>query len=511
MSRVIISTKAEFIKFGKTFTSEDLKMDAKKNFVTYEEFGAVGDGKNDDMPAIVACHDFANANGLDVRAKDGAEYYIGGKAISAKIMTNTNFGTAKFTIDDRVVEDIHKYCFEVVSANEPFTPEIKEIKAGQKKIDFPHEGTVYVRVEGDPEHRVFVRKGLNMNSGSVPAEAFIVDGDGNILTDINWDYPIISSAMAKNVDDEPITVEGGIFTTIANQWICEYASHARGFTITRSNVVIKDMQHFVTGELPDHGAPYGGFISIGKSYNVTLRDTLLTPRFAYMMESKVPGQKVWMGTYDLGMTHAIGSKLINLKQSRPLDAGEFWGIMGTNYCKDMLIEDCEISRFDAHCGITNCTIRRSKFGHAGLNLIGFGKFLIEDSSINAPRFINFRSDYGSFFIGDVTVKNCVWKPRFNRDLCIFSAYNEGDHDFGYECKLAENLTVDGLVVDDLHIDADKTLNVITPYDNNFEKGKPYAYKLPEKFVVKGVKSLSGKEVGFTTAPEQYEDCEIEFD
>ena len=39
--------------------------------VTYEEFGAVGDGKTDDQMAIVAAHEAANAKGLPVRECDG--------------------------------------------------------------------------------------------------------------------------------------------------------------------------------------------------------------------------------------------------------------------------------------------------------------------------------------------------------------------------------------------------------------------------------------------------------
>ena len=32
----------------------------ENKILTYEEFGAVGDGINDDLPAIVACHAEAN-------------------------------------------------------------------------------------------------------------------------------------------------------------------------------------------------------------------------------------------------------------------------------------------------------------------------------------------------------------------------------------------------------------------------------------------------------------------
>ena len=37
-------------------------------FVSYEKFGAKGNGKTDDQLAIAAAHDFANSAGLPVRA-----------------------------------------------------------------------------------------------------------------------------------------------------------------------------------------------------------------------------------------------------------------------------------------------------------------------------------------------------------------------------------------------------------------------------------------------------------
>lgn len=485
-------------------------MNTDKNFVTYEQFGAIGDGVHDDLPAIVAAHDYANEKGLPVRARDGAEYYLGGKAIYAKVMTDTNFGKAKFTVDDRRLDDHTLYCFEVESRYEEYVPEITSIKAGQKKIDFPHEGKTFIRVYGDDEKRVYIRKGLNMNSGDIPVECFVVDGEGNVLTDINWDYDNISKITAKCVEDEPITVEGGIFTTIANQWICEYASHKRGIRITRSNVTVKNIQHYITGELPDHGAPYSGFITVFKNYNTLVCDSILTPHFTYQMESKVPGKKVGMGTYDLSMTFALNVTLKNIKQSRPLDDLTYWGIMGTNFCKDITILDCEISRFDAHCGVTNCTIRRSRFGYAGLNLIGFGKFILEDSYVNAPQMLTLRSDYGSSFNGEIYIKNCVWRPLFNRNLNVISAYNSGDHYFGYDSVMSKSIEIDTLTIDDSHIDADKTLCICPDYDADFKKSKPYEYILPEKITVKNTKSLSGRSVLPYLKPEQYEGVTVEF-
>ncbi|MBQ1634347.1 MAG: hypothetical protein II050_06635, partial [Bacteroidaceae bacterium] len=44
---------------------------ASRKYVTYEEYGAVGDGVHDDQAAIIAAHKAANELGLPVRATDG--------------------------------------------------------------------------------------------------------------------------------------------------------------------------------------------------------------------------------------------------------------------------------------------------------------------------------------------------------------------------------------------------------------------------------------------------------
>ena len=69
--------------------------------VTYERFGAKGDGVTDDLPSIVAAHREANERGLPVKARDGATYYIGGQDLTAEIKTDVDFGSAVFFIDEQ--------------------------------------------------------------------------------------------------------------------------------------------------------------------------------------------------------------------------------------------------------------------------------------------------------------------------------------------------------------------------------------------------------------------------
>src|SRR3954462_12877076 len=68
--------------------------------VTYEAFGAKGDGVADDLPAIVEAHAFANAHGLPVITKPDATYNLGRRALTAIIATDTDWGTSKFLVND---------------------------------------------------------------------------------------------------------------------------------------------------------------------------------------------------------------------------------------------------------------------------------------------------------------------------------------------------------------------------------------------------------------------------
>ncbi|MCC6169919.1 MAG: hypothetical protein IT329_22060, partial [Caldilineaceae bacterium] len=47
-------------------------MTSHNQYVTYEEFGAIGDGVTDDLPAICAAHAYANAQHLPVKTKPDA-------------------------------------------------------------------------------------------------------------------------------------------------------------------------------------------------------------------------------------------------------------------------------------------------------------------------------------------------------------------------------------------------------------------------------------------------------
>ncbi|HSP42927.1 MAG TPA: hypothetical protein VLO11_08655 [Luteolibacter sp.] len=110
--------------------------EAEKEVVTYEAFGAAGDGETDDLPAICKAHEHANRHGLRVRSNPKATYHLGRKALTAIIATDTDWGGSRFIIDDsQGVEDSRKPLFEARSLLEPVPLKIDRLKRGQTRID----------------------------------------------------------------------------------------------------------------------------------------------------------------------------------------------------------------------------------------------------------------------------------------------------------------------------------------------------------------------------------------
>ncbi len=419
-------------------------------WVSYSDFGAIGDGRTDDMDAIAATHAYANQQGLTVKADEGFTYYIGGKKRTAIIMTDTDFGTAAFIIDDTDVEDRTASIFKVSFSLQTLTLEgISSLKRNQERINVPLPGPCLITVT-DSHTKRYIRYGLNQNNGSPQTDIFAVDKDGYVDPDapIIWDFDQITQMTALPIDEQPLTITGGRFTTIANRAPSKYTFYSRNIAIRRSNVVVDGLEHRITGE-GDQGAPYGGFINISDCAYVTVQNTVLTGHKTYSTIGAA-GKPVSMGTYDLLVSSALNVSFINCSQTNDINDRTYWGILGSNYCKNLLYDHCILSRFDAHMGVANATTRNSTLGHIGINAIGTGVLTLENSTLNGRTLINLRSDYGSTWQGEFIIRDCVFLPAGGREMSasLIGGSNSGQHDFGYTCYMPERITVENLHIDD---------------------------------------------------------------
>ncbi len=415
-------------------------------YVTYEQFGAVGDGKTDDLEAIVKTHEYANENNLTVLAKETASYYIGGKAMTAVIKTDTDWSTARFIIDDTSVEKIGSWIFNIAPTESSYsiTGKVSPLKMDAVNIGTTLPGESLV-VLTDSNVKRYIRKGANQNSGSNQSDVILVDKDGNISPDtpLIWDFDAVTGATVYPVDKETLTIKGGRFTTIANAAPSEYTYYTRGIQVRRSNTVIDGIYHDVINE-GETGAPYSAFVSLSCCANVTVKNGTFTGHKKYATIGSA-GTSVQMGTYDIGAATSVNATFLNCKQTNDITDGDYWGIAGTNYCKNLTYDGCAFSRFDAHQGVRNATIKNSVLGHHGIKLIGMGTALIENTTVVSGSFIDLREDYGSTWNGDLIIRNCKFYPT-GVENNIVNAVNSEDHDFGYTCYMPQNIEIDGFFI-----------------------------------------------------------------
>jgi hypothetical protein len=493
---------------------KDVRRFKAKGFVSYNDFGAKGDGKTDDIDAIAAAHAFANLHGLAVKGDKGFTYYIGGKNRTAVIRTNTDFGTAAFIIDDTNVQNRNANIFLVSSNLQPFKLEgVSSLKRNQEKIDVSLPGTCLITVTNSNVKR-YIRYGLNQNNGSSQTDIFIVDKSGNV--DMNapiiWDFDQITDINALPIDETKLTITGGRFTTIANNAESKYTYYSRGIAIRRSNVLVNGLEHRVTGE-GDHGAPYGGFINVGDCSSVTVQNTILTGHKIYQTIGSA-GLPVSMGTYDISPNRALNLSFVNCSQTNDINDGRYWGIMGSNFCKNIVYDNCTFSRFDAHMGVANATIRNSTLGHQGINAIGSGTFTVENSTIYGRNLINLRSDYGSTWQGELVIRNCTFVPAGGKptSASIISGSYSGQHNFGYTCYMPERITIENLRIDDSKHPENYQGPAIFGNFNPDMKNESYVEKFPyvktKEVILRNVTTASGKALRISDNPFMFKDVKV---
>ena len=457
--------------------------------VYYSEFGAVGDGVTEDFAAIKRCHEYANENGCRVAADSGAKYFIGetcGETVMVK--TDVDWQDATFIINDKIIPPESKSRAVNVFTIASDTPirtlgrdslvvkELNEsgIKAQEiKNIGYAPGYPALLVVHGN-ESTAYLRWGVHATGQPNPQrELIVIDADGNIDPDTPFllDYMGVTHIEEQRIDDKPITVEGGTFITIANCAPPMYTAYARGILVSRANAILKNIVHKITDEGP-YGAPYSGFLRMHFANNVLIENVTLQAHksykdYEYDKDGNVIKVHSVMGSYDIGGQFANKITLRGCVQSDFYKYAEKdiaycelerWGIMGSNYCKNFYYDNCVLSRFDAHAGVYNVTIKNSVISY--IKLIGGGTALIENTRVIAPEgfnqpFIELRGDYGSTWHGEIIIKDCEylnWHGRagvyipWKDDGVYLASVLWNNWPFGYKTYLP-TVTVDNLKID----------------------------------------------------------------
>ena len=464
--------------------------------IFYSDYGVTQSDNICCREQIYDVHAKANEKGYKVFADYGAKYYIASVGRSVIIDTDVEWGNAQFVIDDSEVtpEKRGNWIFTLLERTDSYKIDtIKTLDRNMTNLGmtFPQSSIVTFY---DDKTTHYVRYGGNADNGQTKRDSVVVDKNGNIDMDapLMWDFDNITSITVLPIEEETRYISGGIFTTIANQAPSEYTYYARGLKVNRSNTELNGIKHYITGEGAT-GAPYNGFLSINNCAYVTVKNCVFTGHKTYQSPTTA------MGSYDIGMGNAISVYFINCTQANDINDSKYWGVSGTNYCKNFVYDGCILSRFDAHKGVANAAIKNSVIGHAGASIIGYGTLLIENSTFFTNKIINLRSDYGSSWEGDIIIRNCTVSPLSQSNITVITGSNQGEHDFGYPCYVGTSVVIDGLTVDNAkkayifaNLNSKCTSESYTP---------KYPFYAPETVTVKNI-TISVKE-GLLVSPNEY--------
>lgn len=489
---------------GVAFAAEPATNRVVGGVVSYEAFGAKGDGVADDLPAICEAHAYANAHGLPVRTNPQATYQLGRRALTAVVATDTDWGTSRFLIDDSQGVENHRLpLFTVVSLLKPEPIKIERLARGQARLDLRPATDLLVCVE-NARHKIFIRRGLNQNDGTAQKEVFILHRDGSLEGGVDWDYDVVTRAESRPIDTRPLVLRGGAFTLMANRMKQEkgYNYWSRNIRITRSNTEVDGLACRVTGET-EFGHPYDGFLNVQQCANITLRNCRIDGHKTYRTIGSA-GKPVSMGTYGYSASLVVNFRMLGCRMEK-IDDRSRWGVIGSNFMKNILLEDCVLSRMDVHQGVSGSyVIRRCTLGHAGLNAVGRGHLVVEGSTLHGGNLVSFRSDYGSPWDGDVLIRDCRWIPNAGDSArpVLFNMSNDGTHDFGYPCSMPHEVRIEGLFVDDAKHPPDYDgLMFFTDPTGGPKKERPYPYALTQTVRVRDLKTASGKPPRVCSNPE----------
>ena len=456
--------------------------------VTYEEFGAVGDGVTDDSNAIRKAHDYANSIGIPVKGRSDATYYIGAIASTITIMTDTDWNGSTFIFDDSLIRwdsslrsvnvftVAPKYAGKTVSV-----PSGLKITEGQTNIGMTFDKPCMIKIENSNE-KIYIRYGENKNGGANLNELILVDENGNVdpSTPIQYNYSTVTKISVYQIDDVPVSVGNAkIITRVPNpkaqdpDYENNYCFFKRGISVMRSNTTIYGIEHSIVGEDmtveidrngdgvidkwgddKSYGVPYYGFFLFNDCYNVKLDSCLVQGHQAYsfwqLNEDTGATSRNEMGSYDIYVNNCVNVTFTNVVQYENEATGEvitnrfmYHGIMGSNWCRNFVVDDCYLDRFDSHQGLHNATLTNSIFGF-GILVIGGGELYVENvARISGDSFILLRTDYNSVFNGDIIIKNCYAGSSIIYVVNgVWRSFNNG-----LPNTITSSLTIDGLIVE----------------------------------------------------------------
>lgn len=417
--------------------------------VNYRMFGAKCDGTNDDGVQIKQAHQFASLHGLPIIQPTGEFWIIQTNEIP--ITTNVTWGNTIFHINEKYNRK-REPRFVVSSQHSSHEIELDETakqsllaQLGPGVQAIPElaayrNSLVSIADSGD---KIGFRAGKRYKGQSWNREElFYVEEDGRILGDIAWNFRDYTSLTATPCDDNFLIIDGGGFYLSGDNPGEKYTGYYQnGFRIQRSRTKIQNQWVGLEPDKQDISMePRSGFYNLSRVFNVTLENIRLIP---WEQNRSDPARVLGAGTYGIG-----GSRMLNCTFRNLTAEGTrlHWGVFGTNLNKNFRIENCRLNRVDVHFHCWNLTIQDSVIGLRGISITGGGDLTIENTVQHGNTFVNFRSDFGAKWDGNIRLRNCKLVPVSDHTVTVLSS-RPSRFDYGYPIGCGRTIDIDNFQVD----------------------------------------------------------------
>lgn len=418
---------ADLSSLTATVSGHTLKLIEKENYVTYEMFGAKGDG-TDDSVAIQNAHTYANSNNLPIKAK-GKAYNLG-NANNIIVQTDVDWNGATFQVNETVnsaspsflvTSKLAAQTINVSTITTPITPTTYKIN------ELSNLGKVLL-VLTNSNVSTYYRLGYGTSEA---LKDFCVLNYGNVETPFVRSFAQITSAIAYPIDEKTITLKNANFITSTISTSDAVTNVRKGIRIQRSNVVVDNVNHNTASYILSSQS--SGFYVIENADAVKFRNSTVVPR------NTASG-----GTYEIQMNTCTNLEFNNIKS---LDVNDsFWGVIGANYLKNVSIYNSNLNRFDCHKFLYgNTIIKDTAIGTKGLTLEGGGNLTLENIKSRSLYVLELRADFGASWNGNITCKNIEHTPTDDLTTArLFYVNHASNQDFGFDSYFgSEFVKVDG--------------------------------------------------------------------
>lgn len=371
-----------------------LKLIAGKKISTqhlsYTDCGAYLDGVHDDRPFIECCHRIANTYNLKVEQHQGTIYIANSGYIT--VSGDMSLKGSTLLIDNYNRQGI--YWLSATKWGAPSGIDYKELTkecsyCSAMNAGYPNYSLLKIIHPND-----CIRIDDGTTTSISREELLLMTYKGNII------YPPIQDATQKTTYEIYIypghktVIEGcvlDISVTFAGSPIYFISSE-------KSNVEIRDFYILPKSSTVKNTKYRGALFAIKNSFNVTF-DNIIGYNIAGEPSATLPnGMSGYIFKVDSSLCVTI----------RNCNATGYWGCMGMNGVKNVIVEDSTLNRIDIHDYFKDLKINNCVILNNGVQVgFGHGSILISNSTLYTDKsyFVELRTDYGNMFDGVISLSN----------------------------------------------------------------------------------------------------------